>query len=332
MIRGQCCGVQTVCRKEGLMLPPELATRMAEASNRNLRRALLLCEATKVNQYPFSKQQELVTPDWEVYLRDTAAKIVDEQSPKCLLEVRERFYELLTHCIPSETIFKGLLQELVKDCDGELKCEVTRLAAHHEHRLNLGSKAIYHIEAFVAAFMALYKKYLEESMGDICTWWHVTQLVLRQSLRQPTRVTTAEQDGEATVSSQTPGPTPSRGVWLPQQQYRGEIYNAWLATATAHDGRRATNNAQCRASRCSPPAGPHAAPPPDGIILVYIFARPGSIAAMGRRQTQQCGTTLAPSPSGPLCPRRGAHSCLRDSESRGPSAPHPVGLDIPSTT
>ena len=45
-------------------------------------------------------------PDWEVYLRDTAAKIVEEQSPKRLLEVRERIYELLTHCIPSEAIFK----------------------------------------------------------------------------------------------------------------------------------------------------------------------------------------------------------------------------------
>lgn len=61
--------------------------------------------------------------------------------------------------------FQGLLKELVRNCDGELKCEVTRLAAYHEHRLNLGSKAIYHIEAFIAAFMAMYKKFLEESMS-----------------------------------------------------------------------------------------------------------------------------------------------------------------------
>ena len=67
--------------------------------------------------------------------------------------------------IPS--FFQGLLQELVKNCDGELKCEVTSLAAFHEHRLNLGSKPIFHIEAFVAAFMALYKKFLEESMKDM---------------------------------------------------------------------------------------------------------------------------------------------------------------------
>ena len=53
-----------------------------------------------------------MTPDWEVYLTNTAAKIVDEQSPKCLLEVRERIYELLTHCIPPEAIFKVCLDKI----------------------------------------------------------------------------------------------------------------------------------------------------------------------------------------------------------------------------
>ncbi|KAK3873446.1 hypothetical protein Pcinc_021548 [Petrolisthes cinctipes] len=159
--------LQCVCKKEGLSLPSELATRIAEKSNRNLRRAILMCEACKVHQYPFSPNQEIITPDWEVFLQDTASKVVEEQSPKRLLEVRERIYELLTHCIPPEVIFKGLLREMVKFCDGEVKCEVTRLAAYHEHRLHLGSKAIYHIEAFIASFMALYKKFLEENMSKM---------------------------------------------------------------------------------------------------------------------------------------------------------------------
>ncbi|KAK8729784.1 hypothetical protein OTU49_008315 [Cherax quadricarinatus] len=178
-IRSRCLGIrvaapsletiaqvlQTVCKKEGLSLPPELARKIGEKSNRNLRRALLMCEACKVQHYPFNPQQEVSVPDWETFLQGTAAKIIEEQSPKRLLEVRERIYELLTHCIPPDIIFKGLLKELVRNCDGELKCEVTRLAAYHEHRLNLGSKAIYHIEAFISAFMAIYKKFLEESMA-----------------------------------------------------------------------------------------------------------------------------------------------------------------------
>lgn len=180
-IRSRCLGVrvpaptiesitsilQTVCKKEGLTLPPQLAEKIAEKSNRNLRRAILMCEACKVQQYPFSPTQDVSVPDWETFLQQTANKIVEEQSPNRLLEVRGRIYELLTHCIPSDVIFKGLLKELVRNCDGELKCEITRLAAHHEHRLHLGSKPIYHIEAFIAAFMAIYKKFLEESMSGM---------------------------------------------------------------------------------------------------------------------------------------------------------------------
>ena len=42
--------LQTVCKKEGLNLPTELAQRIAEKSQGNLRRAILMCEACKVQQ------------------------------------------------------------------------------------------------------------------------------------------------------------------------------------------------------------------------------------------------------------------------------------------
>ncbi len=58
--------------------------------------------------------------------------------------------------------FSGLLKELVKKCDGQLKADVTHLAAKYEYGLNKGNKAIYHLEAFVAKFMALYMKFNEE--------------------------------------------------------------------------------------------------------------------------------------------------------------------------
>lgn len=35
-----------------------------------------------------------------------------------------------------------------------------RWAAHFEHQLRLGSKAIFHLEAFVARFMSLHKRFL----------------------------------------------------------------------------------------------------------------------------------------------------------------------------
>jgi hypothetical protein len=57
-------------------------------------------------RYPFNIKQEIVEPDWEVYLRETGQKMVSEQSPKALLEVRGRIYELLSHCIAPEMIIK----------------------------------------------------------------------------------------------------------------------------------------------------------------------------------------------------------------------------------
>ncbi|GAB6021536.1 Subunit of heteropentameric Replication factor C (RF-C), variant 2 [Chamberlinius hualienensis] len=43
--------LQNVCKKEGLSLPKELALKMATKSGRNLRRALLTCEASRVQQF-----------------------------------------------------------------------------------------------------------------------------------------------------------------------------------------------------------------------------------------------------------------------------------------
>ncbi|XP_029704128.1 replication factor C subunit 3-like [Takifugu rubripes] len=164
----EVCSVLTaVCKKEGLLLPPELAKQISERSGRNLRKALLMCEACRVQQYPFSADQEIPVADWVIYLRETANAIVSQQSPQRLLEVRARLYELLTHCIPPDVIMKGLLTELLNNCDGQLKTEVAHLAAYYEHRLQLGNKAIYHLEAFVARFMAMYKKFMEDGLDGM---------------------------------------------------------------------------------------------------------------------------------------------------------------------
>ncbi|KAG7247206.1 hypothetical protein CRUP_003287, partial [Coryphaenoides rupestris] len=109
----EVCGVlATVCKKEGLVLPPELARQISQ-------------------RYPFSADQEVPETDWEVYLRETANAIVSQQSPQRLMEVRARLYELLTHCIPAEIILKGLVAELLSNCDGQLKAEVTHIAAYY---------------------------------------------------------------------------------------------------------------------------------------------------------------------------------------------------------
>ncbi|OBS79616.1 hypothetical protein A6R68_22182, partial [Neotoma lepida] len=123
-------------------------------------RLILCCNSTsKVippirSRYPFTKDQEIPETDWEVYLRETANAIVSQQTPQRLE---------CSHESPSVPGLDGN-NELLHNCDGQLKGDVAQMAAYYEHRLQLGSKAIYHLEAFVAKFMALYKKFMEDGL------------------------------------------------------------------------------------------------------------------------------------------------------------------------
>lgn len=157
--------LKQTCKIEGASLPNELATRIAQKSSRNLRRALLMLETAYVARYPFTADQDISEPDWELFVKETARLIVQQQSAERVLQIRDRLYELLCHCIPPDVIFKGLLKELIQACDQQLKPDVVYMAADLEHRMNLGDKPIFYLEAFVVKFMALYKKYLENSLA-----------------------------------------------------------------------------------------------------------------------------------------------------------------------
>mmetsp|Transcript_8376 Transcript_8376/g.18766 ORF Transcript_8376/g.18766 Transcript_8376/m.18766 type:complete len:385 (-) Transcript_8376:170-1324(-) len=162
--------IKTVSRKENLIVPDELAINIARASNRNLRRALLMLESCHVTTRDGSpKELKPTTPiphtDWERYISQLAGGITKEQSPKSLIAAREKLYELLINCIPAQVILKTLVMELLPTLDDSIKGEVVIWAAFYEHRIALGSKEIFHLEAFIAKFMAIYKKFLNDMFG-----------------------------------------------------------------------------------------------------------------------------------------------------------------------
>lgn len=158
--------LKTVAQNEGLSLPDAFAARLVSYSERNLRRALLGMEVCKVQQYPFTDNQQVSPADWEAYVSEIALDIMREQSPKNLYLVRGKLYELLANCIPPELIIKKLLAELLKRLDDDIKQEVVQHAAFFEHRLQEGSKAIFHLEAFIARFMCTYKTFMLSLMAD----------------------------------------------------------------------------------------------------------------------------------------------------------------------
>lgn len=114
-----------------------------------------------------------------------ARGIIEQQSPERLLAIRGKLYELLTHCIPADVILKKLAFALIGLVDGQLKTDIAHWAALYvnsafiqrrvienlapfaiqEHRIRTGSKAIYHLEAFVAKFMSIYKTFLLSVYG-----------------------------------------------------------------------------------------------------------------------------------------------------------------------
>lgn len=136
--------------------------KISLSSDRNLRRALLMLEASKVqhgsNQLPSDLALQL--PDWEIYVIKLARDILQEQSPNRLIAARDMLYELLTNCIPADVIIQTLTRELMKSLDDSLKHELAYWAAYYDHRIRIGSKDIFHLEAFVAKFMAIYKKWI----------------------------------------------------------------------------------------------------------------------------------------------------------------------------
>ena len=176
-VRSRCLGIrvaapteqdvsrvlQAVAARQSITLPEELAMNLARESSRNLRRALLMLEACHVQQRGgLTKDMPVQKTDWELYIRQLAMDVTREQSPQRLMAAREKLYELLVNCIPADVIIKTLTIELLKNLDDSLKHEVVEWAAFYEHRLTQGSKEIFHLEAFLAKYMALYKKYLND--------------------------------------------------------------------------------------------------------------------------------------------------------------------------
>ena len=155
--------VKRTCDKELVRASPNLVSSIARGSNRNVRRALLMAEACRVQAASavLGDDVPVQVPDWERYIALMAKDIIGTQTPMALLDVRTKLYELLSNCIPPELIFRTLATELARKVEDSLKHEIFQLAAQYEARLaGQGSKPIYHLEAFVAKFMARYKEYL----------------------------------------------------------------------------------------------------------------------------------------------------------------------------
>lgn len=157
-----CDVLATTGEKEDWPVSEGLNQRIAQESGRNLRRALLMFEAVHAQNEKVNDDTPIPPPDWEALISNIADDIMTEHTPARILQVRAKLYDLLTHCIPPTTILKTLTFKLVPRVDDDLKADVIKWSAFYEHRLRLGTKVIFHLEAFVAKFMRILEMHLME--------------------------------------------------------------------------------------------------------------------------------------------------------------------------
>ncbi len=63
---------------------------------------MLVCAQQPINNSrrpDLSGPLSIAKPDWEAYCHKVADLIIGEQTPARVMEVRSKFYELLSHCI-----------------------------------------------------------------------------------------------------------------------------------------------------------------------------------------------------------------------------------------
>jgi replication factor C subunit 3/5 len=152
--------VQRVCEGESRPMPsPAFLNALALRSDGNLRRGLLMLEASAMTKVDWSGSGAAIPQaDWKIFLDEIAHDVLTEQTPKKLHEVRLKFYDLLAQCISGETILRTLLDSLLLAVPPKHQAALIHCAAKYDHNMKLGTKPILHLEAFVAEVMKLIKQ------------------------------------------------------------------------------------------------------------------------------------------------------------------------------
>ncbi|EEA08492.1 uncharacterized protein CMU_003220 [Cryptosporidium muris RN66] len=140
-----------IAKSEGLNVSNEYLIDITTASEGNLRRAILLLETAAVQNFSLSPSNMKLP--WQRVCNDIAANVIKNPHPKTLLDIREPMYDLLSSCIPADIVLVTLTKQILNLAPHNIKSRIIAAAAHYSHTLKLGSKDIWHLEAFLAQVM-----------------------------------------------------------------------------------------------------------------------------------------------------------------------------------
>jgi len=150
----------SIAKAEGFIADNDVISSICKNSRGNGKRAICLFELYCFNQAS-SENKRLKTDysqvklEWEVKLEQLADKIRRSPRPETMVEIRKELYSLLNSMIPPSTVLVEMLRELSKNCSRDARRLLATFAVCYEERIRLGSKPIYHLEAFAASAMII---------------------------------------------------------------------------------------------------------------------------------------------------------------------------------
>jgi len=111
-----------ICAHQKIDMPAKLSQDITLASNRNLRKAIMMLQSVVLKtQGKLGARVQVPIPEYETFISEIVKDVMKEQTPKNLRYIRTKLYELLTKGITPDIIFLLLVRFLILKVDVSLR-------------------------------------------------------------------------------------------------------------------------------------------------------------------------------------------------------------------
>lgn len=150
---------ESVLEKEGFLSEKEVIGEVCANSLGNCKRALCLLEVHCFNRDPSNVKRARTDIagfrlDWEARIDAIVEMIKTSPSVETMVSIRKELYGLIVSHIPPSVILLEMMRGLCKGI-GDVSKSIAASALVYDERIRLGTKALYHLEAFAASSMCV---------------------------------------------------------------------------------------------------------------------------------------------------------------------------------
>ncbi|KAK6090629.1 hypothetical protein P3W45_000352 [Vairimorpha bombi] len=154
--------LKDIIDKENVSINDEEIHEILGMAEGNMRRAVCLLELLQFKKNDdMTKRQKIeicrLKVDWEIILDEIASTVRRLQKSDTMIDVRKKLYLLINSCIPPRTILIELYKRFISQENVNVIEKIVNLALIYEERMKLGTKGIYHIEAFIIGCLCIFK-------------------------------------------------------------------------------------------------------------------------------------------------------------------------------